>query len=131
MTHSRPFYRLSVAVQEHQLLIVQFVVGMMIVITTATTIITIKILIIIIIIKVEAHGATTLPPVANHTNPACASHPPNPPAVQVFLDATRDSVHDLEIGHTNGYNCPCDDDKRRKLEKERDEHNCSDAQNVQ
>src|SRR6218665_1180172 len=44
----------------------------------------------------------SLSPIANPTNSACASRPPNPPAVQVLLDATRDSVHDREIGHTCG-----------------------------
>src|SRR6218665_3404237 len=44
----------------------------------------------------------SLSPIANLTNSACASRPPNPPAVQVLLDATRDSVHHREIGHTCG-----------------------------
>src|SRR6218665_3061035 len=44
----------------------------------------------------------SLSPIANLTNSACASRSPNPPAVQVLRDATRDSVHDREIGHTCG-----------------------------
>src|SRR6218665_1991463 len=44
----------------------------------------------------------SLSPIANLTNSACASCPPNPPAIQVLVDATRDSVHDREIGHTCG-----------------------------
>src|SRR6218665_2756627 len=44
----------------------------------------------------------SLSPIANLTNSACASPPPTPPAVHVFLDATRDSVHHREIGHTCG-----------------------------
>src|SRR6218665_1667536 len=44
----------------------------------------------------------SLSPIANLTNSACSSRPPNAPAFQVLLDATRDSVHDREIGHTCG-----------------------------
>src|SRR6218665_3044213 len=75
-------------------------------------------------IKVKSprcHDSLSL--IANLTNSACASRPPNPPAVEVLLDATRNSVHDREIGHTCGSLRECVADVRHSESgEEEDSH---------